>query len=191
MSDNNSKLHTNFPGRDAVNASFEEPVALLFECHNRIRRTLDLLEKLTAYLSTNGCDEKVRSGANDVLRYFDIAAPLHHQDEELHVFPALKNSNIIGIHAHVLRMQVDHLRMADEWSILRTPLVALASADMVASWSKSLEDQVISFRKLYDEHLTIEEQLLFPALERYADRDDLEKMGIEMQQRRSITKTNL
>jgi len=34
-----------------------------------------------------GHDARSRSAARDVLRYFDLAAPQRHDDEERHVFP--------------------------------------------------------------------------------------------------------
>jgi Hemerythrin HHE cation binding domain len=62
---------------------------MLATCHERVRRMLTLQAKLQQQLLDQGCDEPARQAARDVMRYFDIAAPLHHQDEELHVFPPL------------------------------------------------------------------------------------------------------
>jgi hypothetical protein len=68
---------------------FEQPFAMLEACHERVQRTLALLARLRVHVREQGADENARQAARDVLRYFDMAAPLHHEDEELHVFPLL------------------------------------------------------------------------------------------------------
>jgi hemerythrin-like domain-containing protein len=176
-----------FPGHDAPVASFEDPIAMLLECHNRIRASLELLRKLTSYLKVNGNDAQTARAATDIRRYFGIAAPLHHQDEELHVFPALQKSHVVAIQTYVNRVQADHLRMNDQWLALQTFLVDLSIESSKTVWSQTLEDQVRSFQALHEEHLDIEEQLLFPALVMAASAEDLESMGLEMQQRRSAS----
>ena len=79
------------PGMRSPGAGFDQPFEMLDACHDRVRRSLDLLRRLRDYLRGHGhgCDDSARQAARDVLRYFDIAAPLHHEDEELHVFPPL------------------------------------------------------------------------------------------------------
>nr|MBP8204302.1 hemerythrin domain-containing protein [Giesbergeria sp.] len=77
------------PGFGAPAVGFDTPFALLHACHERVQRTLALQHKLVGYLHQYACDEQARQAARDVLRYFDIAAPLHHEDEERHVFPPL------------------------------------------------------------------------------------------------------
>jgi hemerythrin-like domain-containing protein len=178
-----------FPGQRSPSASFEDPVAMLLECHDRVRISLDLLQKLCAHLQTKGQDVHTASAATDVLRYFDIAAPLHHQDEELHVFPALRKSHVVAIQTYVERAQADHIRMNDQWSALRTTLLDLASGKRETMWSQAFSDQVYSFTATYDEHLNIEEQLLFPALSMAVGAEELEGMGLEMQQRRGVRAT--
>jgi hemerythrin-like domain-containing protein len=160
---------------------------MLFECHNRVRITLDLLQKLCAHLQTKGQDAHTASAATDVLRYFDIAAPLHHQDEELHVFPALRKIHVVAIQTYVERAQADHIRMNDQWSELRQILLAIASDSRKTMWSQAFSDQVYSFTATYDEHLNIEEQLLLPALSMAVGAKELEDMGLEMQQRRGAS----
>src|SRR5688572_25382640 len=57
---------------------FDQPFEMLAACHARMDRSLDLLGRLGRHLHDQGCDAQARSAATDVLRYFDIAAPLHH-----------------------------------------------------------------------------------------------------------------
>lgn len=80
---------TSFQGFNAPAVGFEAPFDMLEACHERVRRSLALLNRLVTWVDEHGHDDMSRSAASDVLRYFNLAAPLHHQDEELHVFPLL------------------------------------------------------------------------------------------------------
>lgn len=68
--------------RRRANATFEDPQAMLEACHDRVQRMCTLLERLTEHAGLHGADTQARQAATDVMRYFDLAGPHHHQDEE-------------------------------------------------------------------------------------------------------------
>ena len=70
------------PGFGAPAVGFDTPFEMLEACHERVQRTLALQERLCEHLQAKGCDASAQNAAHDVLRYFDIAAPLHHEDAE-------------------------------------------------------------------------------------------------------------
>ncbi len=184
MTNDTQKTALGFPGHVSPKASFDDPIAMLFECHNRVRVSLDLLQKINVHLKTKGRNTHTAHAAADVLRYFDIAAPLHHQDEELHVFPHLRESHVVAIQTYVARVQEEHRQMDDQWLKLRTFLLEVANEEISAKWSQTFEQKVLSFQAMYKEHMDIEEQLLLPALLMRVTPEELESMGFEMQQRR-------
>lgn len=87
---------------------FEQPFEMLLACHERVQRSLDLLLRLQAHVARHGADDEARDAARDVLRYFDIAGPHHHQDEEQHVLPRLRAA---GQAALAQRLAADHTEM--------------------------------------------------------------------------------
>ena len=103
----------------APGAGFEQPFEMLGACHERVERMLALLERLAQHLPQHGADEQAAGAARDVMRYFDQAAPLHHEDEERHVFPALRASGRPELAALAARLHEDHERMAAAWAALR------------------------------------------------------------------------
>jgi hemerythrin-like domain-containing protein len=175
-----------FPGFAAPAAGFDEPMAMLHACHDRVRRSLDLLQRLAARVAEGRIDGAVRDAARDVLRYFDIAAPLHHEDEELHVFPPLlARAADEQTLAAVRRLQADHVAMRDAWAALRSPLEALAGGDD-AAFDAAARDAAQAFVALYDDHAATEESLVFPAAAALLDADALASIGAEMAQRRGV-----
>ena len=115
--------HAPLPGFEAPAVGFEQPFEMLRACHERVQRSLDLLRRLIDYVGTHGHDRSTRSAAADVLRYFDIAAPLHHEDEELHVFPVLAGSADAALREAIAALRDDHVRMAERWTRARGVLL--------------------------------------------------------------------
>lgn len=170
-----------FPGHDAPAAGFDAPFEMLDACHERVRRSLALLDKLIAHLREGRFDAPAADAARDVLRYFDLAAPLHHEDEERHVFPAVE----AALPDAVRRLRDDHRAMTVAWAQLRVPLAALAADPQAArapGFVGGLQAAAAAHAALYAQHLQTEETLVFPqACECVADQA---AMGAEMARRR-------
>ena len=95
-------------------ASFDDPLAMLSACHERIRRQLDTLSRLERHLPEHGCDTDARVAARAILRYFDAAAPHHHEDEEVDVFPRVV-ARAPECAALVARLEEEHAALAANW----------------------------------------------------------------------------
>ncbi len=183
MTGGGSAARVSLPGVRAPGAGFDEPFAMLDACHERVRRSLDLLERLRAYLPDKGCDDSARQAARDVLRYFDIAAPLHHEDEELHVFPPLLAGGDAQVMELVRRLQRDHVAMAERWAAARGALHALAEGG-IDRFTPQHEAQLDAFAASYQDHLRHEDLTIYPAARAVLDQEKERAMGAEMAQRR-------
>ncbi|MFM2403725.1 MAG: hypothetical protein RL223_1605 [Pseudomonadota bacterium] len=104
---------------------FESPFEMLDACHERVRRSLDLLARLITHLERQGIDAAARDAAHDVWRYFTIAAPQHHQDEERHVFAWAARSGRADLAAAAGRLQIEHRDFDRQWHTLGPLLLAL------------------------------------------------------------------
>lgn len=163
---------------------FDQPLEMLAACHARMERSLALLERLGRHLHERGGDGQARSAAADVLRYFDIAAPLHHEDEERHVFPLVLGACADAALLDAVRaLQRDHVAMRDRWAALRGPLLALA-ADDAAAFDAAARADAVAFIALYERHAALEETLVFPFAAARLDVAALAPIGAEMAARR-------
>jgi hemerythrin-like domain-containing protein len=172
------------PGFEAPAVGFEQPFEMLEACHQRVTRTLDLLRRLIGYIDTHGHDGTSRSAAADVLRYFDIAAPLHHQDEELHVFPALDHSPEAGLREAVALLRGDHARMSERWAALRGTLLQWRDRPDAPLIDDATRQQASDFIGQYAAHIATEEGRVYPAARSGFDAAGLARIGAEMQGRR-------
>ena len=176
------------PGHRAPAAGFEAPFEMLATCHDRVERMLALQKKLQSHLRAKGCDEPARQAARDVMRYFDLAAPLHHQDEELHVFPPLLAGTDAALRELVQRLMQDHRRMETAWLEARCTLQAVADS-LDAACLTLTPDQTAAldrFAALYRQHLDDENGIAYPAAEASLSPAALEAMSEDMMQRRGV-----
>jgi len=171
-------------------SSYAQPFELLGACHERVQRSLDLLERLVAHLQEQqACDAAARSAARDVLRYFDVAAPLHHQDEELHVFPALEAGGDAGQKQACAELRTQHVQIAAAWQALRRPLhelAALPDGPLDSHLLQDLTPAATQFVRLHDAHLRTEDGLVFPAAAALLAEPAQAEMGREMAARRGL-----
>ncbi|MCZ8292674.1 MAG: hemerythrin domain-containing protein [Hylemonella sp.] len=172
------------PGFNAPAVGFEAPYEMLAACHERVQRSLDLLGRLVDYVGNQGHDAQTRSAAADVLRYFDLAAPLHHQDEEQHVFPLLLAQGDVALRATVQRLQADHRQMEALWAGVREALLRWREPGCQETVAADTMEAITRFRGLYAGHIDAEEGLVFPAARAAMSAAALGAMGAEMQARR-------
>ena len=168
-----------------ASSGFEEPFEMLEACHERVHRMLRLLERLRAHVAEHGADEQARQAARDVMRYFDIAAPQHHLDEERHVFPPLLAAGDADVAAVVRRLQQDHVQMESGWARAREVLDALAQGALPAL-DDAATRALVDFAALYGSHIEAEEGIAYPAARQRLQAADLQAMSQDMMERRGV-----
>ena len=179
------------PGFHSPAIGFEQPFEMLSDCHERVERTLALFERLVAHVRAQGHDAASRSAAADVLRYFDLAAPHHHQDEERHVLPRLRASGVADALALATSIEAEHRRMEALWARLREPLLVWREAPDGDGPGRDfpLEAERQAWAALYAGHIAAEEGCAYPQARASIDAqpgaaETLADIGAEMAARR-------
>ncbi|MCA6215892.1 hemerythrin domain-containing protein [Ideonella sp. B7] len=172
------------PGTEPAAVGFETPLAMLAECHRRVEDQCATLQRLVPHLAAHGVDRAAAEAAAAVLRYFDLAGPKHHADEEEDLFPALFES-VAGSDAVCLRelteaLKAQHREFEWRWAALRGPL-----AEIAAGRAAPLDaPAVAAFGTLYAEHIAREEGELLPLAQRLLADTVQADIGRAMRQRR-------
>lgn len=186
-----SKVGLPLPGHSSPSVGFEAPFEMLHACHERVERSLELLERVRVHVRQHGCDENARLALNDVMRYFDIAAPQHHWDEELHVFPALLVQRDASLADAVLRLKEDHKRMECLWARIKNLFVTvLTSTCELPVFDAAADDLLNEFASLYARHIKDEEFLIYPAAIKSMAPESLSLMSSDMMRRRGVKLEN-
>ena len=179
------------PGHSAPGAGFEAPFEMLEACHERVERMLGLIQRLQKHLQDVGCDSSAREAARDVMRYFDQAAPRHHEDEERHVFPPLMAGPDTAVKALVLRLIQDHRQMELAWTDARSVLLTVADHGNAPWPGLTVWHQVKlnDFARLYRHHVDDEEKVAYPAARGMLGPGALAAMSEDMMVRRGVLPT--
>ena len=171
----------NFPGQTAA-PTFATPLAILRACHGRILDQCNTLHKLLQHLPAHGSDLQAQQAAQAILRYFDTAGQLHHQDEEEDLFPLLLAKGQTESAELITRLLAEHRQMDKAWALLRTRLSEIASGKS-ASLERNLVDH---FSTAYERHINLENEQLLPLAARLLNEMQLDHLGVSMENRRKV-----
>lgn len=171
-----------------VDHGFDEPLGLLSDCHRRIEHFLHVLDSVVSTAGGGPLTDQLRRALEAALRYFSVAAPRHTADEEISVFPRLRQC---GDPAAAAAMQAldalehDHdeaeRHHARIDTLLRTWLAddALGTAEI-----EDVREHLAHLQALYRRHIAIEDNEVFPVAARTLARSQIEAIGAEMAERR-------
>ena len=181
---NASSLFTPIPG-------FDQPIAVLKHCHDRIRKQIGTMQKLLSYLPQHGADIDAQQAAKSILQYFNKAAPNHHADEEIDLLPMLQAS-ATGDDAALLTQLLplilqEHQQMDAAWQVLDRQLQQIAAGKNAGTGSHLSKQDVGHFAELYAGHLQKEETHIAPMAMRLFSAAQMAQLGEAMRLRRAIT----
>ena len=177
----------NLPGFQSPAVGYDEPFEMLIVCHERVQRMLDLLDRARMHALTKGCDANLNSAFTDVMRYFDLAAPQHHLDEELHVFPIVLAKGNQSQKELVALLIQDHETMAHLWQSVRSILSEVLQTPRDLPVFSHRDNALIDdFRNAYAKHISNEELSIYPASTEYMTQNDFASMSEEMKVRRGV-----
>jgi hemerythrin-like domain-containing protein len=171
-------------GKGPAATGDEGVVEALLACHERIRGFCALATRLAT--DAQASTEEIARAAEMVRRYFSVALPLHAQDEDLSLRPALLAPAAAPELADTLE------RLAREHTSMDELL-----ADLVPRWERiavepptraELAAQLVvdteRLRAMFEPHLELEETVVFPAVARL-DPAELDTIQRAMRARRT------
>lgn len=145
------------PILQTVAPRIDDPIELLMACHEKVRRFAGLTMKLRDHLASKGPDSQAQEAAQSILRYFNIAAPLHHDDEERDLFPALRQLSHEGLNTSMAELEAEHTELAMLWQGLAPWLQAVTQG-----LAHAPPATVNVFALRYPAHAQREEKLIYP-----------------------------
>lgn len=143
---------------EPASPGIDDPMALLRACHEKVVRFTTLAQRLQAHVRERGADEQAREAAQAVLRYFTLAAPLHHADEDENLFTALRALGHPPLTARIDALQAEHDTLGELWAEVRPWLEAIAAGGLPGG----AEPDVDGFAARYRAHAQAEENEVYP-----------------------------
>jgi len=168
---------------------FDEPLGLMSDCHRRVETFLDHLILVAEKVRGGELPPDARHALETALRYFQQAAPLRTADEEASLFPRLRAVGAIptDVLAAMKRLESDH-DTADvaHAEVDELGLCWLNEGALPAAEAERLLLRLRELRAFYAEHISLEDNYLFPLAGQTLPAEEIEAVGREMATRRGI-----
>jgi hemerythrin-like domain-containing protein len=167
--------------------SFTDPTGLLSDCHRRIEMFMRTLEAVAALIDRPPAEDTVRS-LESALRYFGGAAPKHTEDEEVSLFPRLRQMGHQEMDSAF--GELEHLEDEHRWSVPlhadveRLGVQYLSMGTLSAVEIENFRAAVTSLAAMYKRHIGIEDGLVFPLAARLLSGAEKSAIAEEMARRR-------
>jgi len=165
---------------------WQAPIDMLDACHGMLQQHLRLIWWLADYVPRHGADASAQRIAETVLRYFTIAAIVHHDDEERDLFPALlaavPRQQRRVTKALIDRLLAEHQRMA----ALREPVLAKLLSITQGRAAVLAVDEVEPLASLYVEHIRVETGEILPLARRVLPAEMIRSLAVTMSVRRGL-----
>lgn len=171
--------------------TFNEPLALLMDCHRRIEQFLEVLLLVTDQARGGPLSSTQREAMETALRYFREGAPRHTQDEEISLFPRMRElsgAQREALHPALEQMaalEQDHRRAeAAHGEVEKLAQTWLTHQQLNAADTERLSFLLRELRQTYASHIRLEDEQIFPLAGRLLDDKTLKAIGAEMAARR-------
>lgn len=167
--------------------NFTDPTGLLSDCHRRIEMFLGALEGVGEVIDQPPTEETRRS-LESALRYFGQAAPKHTADEEESLFPRLRqvqDQEITAALSQMDRLEHEHSAAVPLHArVERLGVEYLASGKLNAAEVREFRESVASLAEMYQQHIRIEDEVVFPLAARVLPEQEKAAIAEEMARRR-------
>ena len=174
---------------------FTTPLGLLSDCHRRIEKFLDQLQRITEERHGGELTESHRAALETALNYFQRAAPLHTRDEEESLFPRMREiggARAEAAFAALSALEADH-DAADaahaEVDILGRKW--LAEGRLTEPEAVRLGALMASLQELYARHIAVEDAQVFLLAAEILSAEEIRRLGREMALRRGLNPDRL
>jgi hemerythrin-like domain-containing protein len=133
------------------------------------------------YQERQGVDAEMIAAAQGLMRYFDIAAPQHHADEEQDLFPAL--ASVAELQPLIRQLTREHADNDALWTILRRDLEQISGGTPC----RGLREHSEPFIRAQQAHVATENEKILPCAREILPAPLLAQIGDAMARRRQAS----
>ena len=165
-------------------SGFEDPLGMLKDCHRRVEHFLHILCVVAERAAGRPLSDEEAAAVQAALQYFRVGGKRHTADEEESLFPRLRATFL-----------PNSLSCTDWRATIAVPTTSmLASEDLYSHWitngqlSSEEERRLIAatqqLKRLYEAHIQVEENVVFPRAAELLDDEIIATIGQEFRARR-------
>ena len=166
---------------------FRNPLGLLSDCHRRIERYINQIILISETAARGSLCRDQREALGAALRYFRQASPLHTADEEVSLFPRMRETGNPDALAAIEALEADH-RDAEVWhhQLDEIGLRWIEEDGLDPASAEDMDRLLGRLNDLYHGHIAMEDNRIFPLAGETLDPDMIQLVGREMAERRGL-----
>ena len=166
-------------------SGFDDPLGMLTDCHRRIEHFLHILCIVADRAAARAMTDEEAAAVQASLQYFRVGGQRHNADEEQSLFPRLRAvcaaedaSEISGLESDHQEAGVLHAGIEELYeSWIENGAMGVGDQERLSLMTQRLKD-------LYQQHIQLEEQVVFPRATKILDAKNVAAMGKEFRARR-------
>lgn len=166
-------------------SGFDDPIGMLTDCHRRIEHFLEILCLVAGRAGGRAITEEETAAVQAALQYFRVGGQRHNQDEEESLFPRLRDSASGEDAGEIRGLESDHKEanlLHQQVEVLYEKWVSAGPLDPTDHDRLLIATQRL--KRLYAEHIQLEEQVVFPRAAKLLSSATIAAMGQEFRGRR-------
>ena len=167
-------------------AGFDDPIGMLRDCHRRIEQFLHVLCLVVERAPGRPLSDEEAAAVKSALSYFRVGGQRHTADEEESLFPRMRaEKSTASALKEIEALESDH-RQADDLHVAVEKMYKawLEGDALSADELHRLRTATERLKQLYEGHIRIEENLVFPRAADGLDNAALAEIGEEFRARR-------
>ena len=167
-------------------AGFDDPIGMLKDCHRRIEQFLHVLCLVVERAPGRKLTEEEAGAVKSALNYFRVGGQRHTADEEESLFPRMRAEQTTATALKEIDVLESGHRQADDLHVAVEKLYTswLEGRALSAEELDQLRTATERLKQLYEGHIRIEENLVFPRASEGLDSQTIAMIGEEFRARR-------
>ena len=166
-------------------SGFDDPIGMLKDCHRRIEQFLNILRAVVGRAQGRALSDEETGAVQSAIQYFRSGGQRHTADEEESLFPRLRNQSDAGAVDELTGLESDHQRANDlHAEVEKLYLAWIARSRLSLEDEHRLRAAAEGLGHIYEGHIKLEEQAVFPLALKLLDNQSIAAMGQEFRTRR-------
>jgi iron-sulfur cluster repair protein YtfE (RIC family) len=166
-------------------SGFDDPIGMLIDCHRRIEQFLQILCVVVNRAQSRALTDEEAKAVQSALHYFRVGGQRHTADEEESLFPRLRTESAAGNVEELRELESDHRHANDLHQAVDAFYTAwIADGFLSPEDGQRLRSGTEQLKHLYEEHIQVEEQIVFPRAAAILGSRTIAEIGQEFHDRR-------
>lgn len=166
-------------------SGFDDPIGMLVDCHRRIESFLHILCVVAERAKSRAMTDEEKDAVQSALQYFRVGGQRHTVDEEESLFPRLRAESAAGNVEQLAGLEDDHRHANGLHQAAETLYTAwIAGGSLSPDDAQRLRSDAEQLKNLYEQHIQVEEQIVFPRAAEILDSHTIAQIGREFHARR-------